>query len=67
VDEHLPHLSELIADDLFTAIQYSDVILLNHRSVDLSPFTDILEGKHIIDLVNVRHKDVLKNYQGICW
>lgn len=67
VEEHLPHLSELIADDLSTAILYADVVLLNHRSVDLTPFADILEGKQIIDLVNIKNKEILKQYEGICW
>jgi GDP-mannose 6-dehydrogenase len=67
VDEHLPHLSELITDDLSTAIHYADVVLLNHRSVDLSPFADILEGKQIIDLVNSKNKEISKQYEGICW
>jgi GDP-mannose 6-dehydrogenase len=67
VEEHLPHLSELIADDLSTAILYADVVLLNHRSVDLTPFADILDGKQIIDLVNIKNKEILKQYEGICW
>ncbi len=67
VDEHLPHLSELITDDLSTALDYADVVLLNHRSVDLSPFADVLAGKQVIDLVNTKNKSVMKQYEGICW
>ena len=67
VDEHLPHLSDLITEDLTTAILYADIIVLNHRSIDLSHYADTLDEKHIVDLVNVRAKENVKNYEGICW
>jgi GDP-mannose 6-dehydrogenase len=67
VDEHLPHLSELICDDLVDCIKRSEVVLINQRSFDLAAHANLLKEKHVIDLVRVKSQAALENYEGICW
>jgi GDP-mannose 6-dehydrogenase len=68
VNEHLPHLSELITKDLGTAIQENDVIIINHRNFDTAAYYNLLKEKYaIIDLVRINAIEGLPNYQGLCW
>ncbi|NDK55593.1 nucleotide sugar dehydrogenase [Pontibacter fetidus] len=68
INERLPHLSELITDDLETAIRNNDVIVINHRNFDAGPHNELLKDKHaVIDLVRVKELECLPNYEGLCW
>ncbi|MBX7227650.1 MAG: UDP-glucose/GDP-mannose dehydrogenase family protein [Chitinophagales bacterium] len=68
IDEHLPHLSKLITDDLEVALQFGDIVLINHRNVNLEKFINYLgEKEAIIDLVRIKIASNLANYQGLCW
>jgi GDP-mannose 6-dehydrogenase len=64
----LPHLSELIINDLEQGIQESDVVVINHKDFDPASFLHLLEEKHtIIDLMRNSKIEALPNYEGICW
>ncbi|SEI40216.1 GDP-mannose 6-dehydrogenase [Dyadobacter koreensis] len=67
INEHLPHLSDLITDDIVSSIQESDVVLINHRNFNVNTYSAELADKIIIDLVRVHLDDVPKNYTGLCW
>ncbi|MFD2247992.1 nucleotide sugar dehydrogenase [Pontibacter ruber] len=68
INERLPHLSELIIEDLETAIKDNDVIVINHRNFDAPSYSHLLKDKHaVIDLVRVNHLESLPNYEGLCW
>jgi GDP-mannose 6-dehydrogenase len=68
VNERLPHLSELITNDLDTAILNNDVVIINHRNFDAAPYYAVLKEKHsIIDLVRIRELEKMDNYAGLCW
>lgn len=68
IDEHMPHLSELIEEDPAKALELSDIVLINHRNFDPSPYMDSLKGKKaIIDLVRIPSLEKLPNYEGLCW
>ena len=68
INERLPHLSELITHDLETAIQSTDVVVVNHRNFDPEPYQHLLKDKHaVIDLVRVNNLECLPNYEGLCW
>lgn len=68
VNEHLPHLSELITDDLEEAIACSDVLLLNHKTFDLSKFSEeLLRDKVVIDMVGGRKLEKAGRYEGVSW
>jgi GDP-mannose 6-dehydrogenase len=68
IDEHMPHLSELIEEDALKAIQSAEVVLVNHRNFDPAPYMEQLSQKHaIIDLVRVTTLEKLPNYEGLSW
>lgn len=67
INEHLPHLSDLISNDLKQAIAQSEVVLINHRNFDVDDYYNLLKDKVVIDLVRVPWAHDKKNYEGICW
>ncbi|MGV3502239.1 MAG: UDP-glucose dehydrogenase family protein [Adhaeribacter sp.] len=68
VNERLPHLSDLIVNDLETALQACEVVLINHRDFDATLYQHLLRDKHaVIDLVRIRDLESLPNYEGLCW
>ncbi|WP_163379867.1 UDP-glucose dehydrogenase family protein [Cyclobacterium sp. SYSU L10401] len=68
IDEHLPHLSDLIAEDLDTALAEAEVVLINHRNFDAAPHKEKLAQKDaVVDLVRIPELEDLPNYSGLCW
>jgi GDP-mannose 6-dehydrogenase len=68
INERLPHLSELIINDLETAIANSEVVIINHRNFDAGLYHGLLKQKHaVIDLVRIKSLEDLPNYEGLCW
>lgn len=66
IQEHLPHLSELISDDLPGLLSKADVIVVNHRNFDAAAHKNILKDKIVIDLVRIRWEGG-GHYEGLCW
>ena len=67
IEEHIPHLADLITDDVDEVIQSSDIIVINHK---LKEFTGIVEkypNKRFIDLARIIDQKSEGNYEGICW
>lgn len=67
INEHLPHLSQLISNDVGEAIEKSDVVLINHRNFEVATYYELLKNKIVIDLVKVNWVHDKKNYEGLCW
>jgi GDP-mannose 6-dehydrogenase len=67
IDQHIPHLADLIIDDLARTIDESDVVVIAHNEEELPQFLDILSRKVIIDLVRIKGNITFQNYAGICW
>ncbi|WP_114752528.1 UDP-glucose dehydrogenase family protein [Pleomorphovibrio marinus] len=68
INEHLPHLSELIVEDFNDALGDSEVVLVNHRNFDAKPYKEALAQKAaVVDLVRIRELEDMANYQGLCW
>lgn len=68
IEQHLPHLSDLISNDPVQAINNSDVVLINHKNFQGSKYKNLLKEKTaIIDLVRLSELEDLANYQGLCW
>ncbi len=67
INEHLPHLSELISNNLQEAIEHSDIVLINHRNFNVDAYFGLLKDKIVIDLVRVGWEHDKKNYEGLCW
>jgi GDP-mannose 6-dehydrogenase len=68
IEEHLPHLSELISNDLVGSLAAADVVVINHRNFDAAAYMEIiLKDKIVIDLVRVDWEKGKGNYEGLCW
>jgi GDP-mannose 6-dehydrogenase len=68
IDEHLPHLSNLITNDPAEALKNADIVLLNHKNFDPVPYLDCLSKKEaLIDLIRIPELEQLPNYVGLCW
>ena len=68
IEQHRPHLSDLITNDPEEALKDSEVILFNHKSFNPKPFIKDLETKSaLIDLVRLPSIENLHNYNGFCW
>jgi GDP-mannose 6-dehydrogenase len=68
IQQHLPHLSDLITNNPSEAIDQSDVVLINHKNFNVGEFLEILSKKTaVIDLVRLNELEKLPNYQGLCW
>lgn len=66
IDTHIPHLSELITDNLDSVIEKSEVLIITHKIFGVEKFIKKFPKKYFIDLVRVTD-DKINNYQGICW
>ena len=67
VNEHLPHLADLITNKPCEAIKKADVIIINHRNFDVAAYHSFLKDKTVIDLVRVKWEHSKEKYEGICW
>lgn len=68
INERLPHLSDLITNDLEDALINNDIVIINHRNFDIESYYHLLENKvAVIDLIRVNALEGLPNYEGICW
>ena len=67
IDRHIPHLSELISDDLNQVIDQSEVIIISHREPEFAGLHERYPNKTFIDLVKVKEGTSEGNYEGICW
>ncbi|MEX0290855.1 MAG: nucleotide sugar dehydrogenase [Flavobacteriaceae bacterium] len=67
IDKHIPHLSELISDDLQHVIGNSEVVIIAHNDPDFRNIVAKYPNTHFIDLVKIEGQEELENYDGICW
>lgn len=67
IDKHIPHLSELISDDLEKVIEDSETIIISHNVPEFKDVNLRFSNKHFIDLVKVKDIVPSANYEGICW
>lgn len=68
INERLPHLSDLVINNLEDAIHNNDVVVINHRNFNTTCVEHLLKDKHaIIDLVRIDRLNSLPNYTGLCW
>lgn len=67
IDEHIPHLSELIFDDLDHVIQGAETIIITHDEPEFKGIDEKYPEKHFIDLVKIKSGTSQGNYEGICW
>ena len=66
IERHIPHLSELIIDDMDSVIKRSETIIITHKIDGFEQYIQHYPDKLFIDLARVTDKKH-SNYEGICW
>ncbi len=67
IDKHIPHLSELISDDLDKVVGDSETIIISHDEPEFKLINRTYPDKYFIDLVRIKDVRPTANYEGICW
>ncbi len=66
IDEHIPHLSELLSNKIEKVIENSDLLIITHKIDGIKELIEKYDNKKFIDLVGV-YDGTQNNYEGICW
>ena len=67
IDEHIPHLTELISDNLEKVVSNSETVIITHDEPEYKDINKKYPHVHFIDLVKIGDGDATANYEGICW
>lgn len=67
IEQHIPHLTDLIFDDVDKAIEDSDLIIISHNLKEFDGIIQKYPKKRFIDLVRITKQTTAENYEGICW
>ncbi len=70
IEESIPHVGELMNDDVHAVIENNEVIVVGIGDKNLleALVDNAKPGQIVIDLVNMKNKDQLNCiYQGLCW
>lgn len=67
IDEHLPHIGELLSTDLESSIKNAEVIILSHKSEDYIDLPKKYPKKYFIELTRNNHTKKYTNLEGINW
>jgi GDP-mannose 6-dehydrogenase len=66
--QHIPHVSDLLDDNLEHVINHADVIIIGNNAEEFQNIRSVIkDGTHIIDLVRIKNLEDKPLYQGICW
>ncbi len=66
IEQHIPHLSNIITDDMIHVVQKSEIIIFAQNVDDAEKIVTRFPEKYFIDLVRVTYGKY-SNYEGICW
>lgn len=66
VEEHLPHLSELLVSSLDKLCE-SDTIVMGHPVESKQAHEWLDQGKYVIDLVGILDRPSGSQYEGVAW
>ena len=71
IERHLPHLSDLLTDDVDQVMDHADVVIVGTRSAEtLAALERVAEGTIVVDLVrlpDVRKRRESDGYMGMSW
>ncbi|SHJ60790.1 nucleotide sugar dehydrogenase [Pseudozobellia thermophila] len=67
IDKHIPHLSDLISDNLDEVLEASETVIISHNEPEFKDINLKYADKHFIDLVKIKDNTPSANYEGICW
>lgn len=66
IDLHIPHLSNLITDDLESVVIESEVIIMTQNKEEFISLANDNPEKIFIDFVKIKQTNT-SNYDGLCW
>ena len=66
IDHHIPHLSDLLFDNIEQVIEDSELLIITHKIDGINDLIKAHKEKKFIDLIGVG-EHTMKNYEGICW
>jgi len=66
IDKHIPHLSDLISDDIEQVVKDSELIIITHNIKGVANIIPKYKDKFFVDLARVTDES-FGNYEGICW
>ena len=67
IDQHIPHLSELIEPNLEKVFEKSETLVITQKDKRFSNLSSRFRNKIIIDLARIDDNHKAENYEGICW
>ena len=67
IDKHIPHLSNLITNDLDKVVEQAEVIVITQKNKPFESIHEKHKNKMVIDLVRVTENFKQANIEGICW
>lgn len=67
IDDHLPHIGELLSTDLESCLEDAEVIILSHKSNDYIDLPKKYPNKYFIELTRNNHTQKYSNLEGINW
>lgn len=71
IENHIPHLGELLHDSLEEIVDAADLIVLGTSDIDMEAFVaSVRDDQLVIDLVNLdkaSRPELGGKYSGICW
>ena len=67
IEKNIPHIKDLISDDLKHVVNNSDVIVIAQKFNGLNEMINKYTNKKIIDFVRISNQQSNGNYYGICW
>lgn len=67
IDQHIPHLSELVSDQLDHVVENSELVVISHKEPEFDCINTRYPDKTFIDLVKIKDGVSHGNYEGICW
>jgi GDP-mannose 6-dehydrogenase len=68
IQQHIPHLSERLSDDLSAVAAHGDTIVVTHSDLGGAPFPRLKPEQTVIDLVRLPAAvEAGGRYIGLCW
>jgi len=68
IENHIPHISSLLHDNMDDVIDMSDFIVIGNGDPEFSTVLDKVDDRHhVLDLNGFMNEKSFGNTQGICW
>lgn len=67
IDTHLPHIGELLSDNMDKVIESSELIIISHKDESYADLPAKYPNKYFIELTRNYHSQHYDNLEGINW